>query len=92
MRFTSAPALSCVLLAPALLLGCATDSGTGGTGPDVQQGPEVSGSRNDTSPPLRDIPPAKNPPGKRIHEVKPIPRPKPPDAAAEDAPDGGTSR
>jgi len=45
----------------------------------------VTGSQSDTSPPLRDIPPAKRQEEKRIHPVKPLPRPHP------DAPDGGSN-
>jgi len=56
--------------------------------PPVQRGPEVGGSRHDTSPPLRAIPPVPHPPGNRVHTVKPIPRPKPaPPPKADDAPD-----
>jgi hypothetical protein len=45
-------------------------------GPPVKRGPDVSESQqHDTSPPLRDIPPAKRKPGKKVHPVKPIPRP-----------------
>ena len=51
-------------------------SGARGDGdPPVQGNPSVSDSRHDTSPPLRDIPPAERKPGFVIHEVKPIPRP-----------------
>jgi len=52
--------------------------------PEVQRGAEVSGSRSDTSPPLRDLPPAPRRPGRRVHPVKPLPRPAPP--AGEPAP------
>lgn len=45
--------------------------------PPVQRGPEVSGSRSDASPPLKDIPPAKRSTKRRVHPVKPLPRPKP---------------
>lgn len=48
----------------------------------VQRGPEVSGAVHDSSPPLREIPPAPSQPGKRVHPVKRIPRPAP-------KPDGG---
>ena len=56
--------------------------------PPVQRDPEVSESRHDSSPPLRDIPPAPQRPGKRIHEVKPLPRPRPaPDAGVPESKD-----
>ena len=38
---------------------------------------KVSGSRSDKSPPLTEIKPAERKPGRRVHPVKPIPRPKP---------------
>ncbi len=53
--------------------------------PPVQRNPEVGEAQHDSSPPLRDIPPAPHTPGQRVHEVKPIPHRKPP--AQED---GGT--
>jgi hypothetical protein len=68
-------ALSLALTATA----CETD---GGTPPTKVQGPEVTGSQSDSSPPLRDIPPAKRQEGHRVHPVKPLPRP---------SPDGGTN-
>ena len=43
----------------------------------MQHGPEVSESKHDSSPPLREIPPATRKPGKRVHPVKRIPRPAP---------------
>ena len=49
--------------------------GKGAADPPVQRNPEVSDGRHDTSPPLRDIPPAARKPGHIVHEVKPIPRP-----------------
>ena len=49
----------------------------GGPREQVQRGPEVSGSRSDKSPPLTEIKPAERKPGRRVHPVKPIPRPKP---------------
>lgn len=45
--------------------------------PPVKKGPEVSEGHHDTSRPLREIPPAKRKPGRKIHRVKPLPRPKP---------------
>ena len=55
--------------------------------PPVQRGPEVSEGRSGPpSPPLRDIPPARRRPGKRVHRVLPIPRPRP----APDPKDAGT--
>jgi hypothetical protein len=44
-------------------------------GTPVQTNPEVGESEHDSSPPLRDIPPAKRAPGKRVHPVRRIPRP-----------------
>ncbi len=72
-------ALSLALTASA----CESDAGT--PPPEKQQGPEVTGSQSDSSPPLRDIPPAKRQEGKRVHPVKPLPRPH------SDAPDGGSN-
>jgi len=72
-------ALSILITATAA---CESD---GGSPPPEQKGPEVTGSQSDTSPPLRDIPPAKRQEGKRVHPVKPLPRPHP------DAPDGGSN-
>ena len=63
-------ALSLALTAAA----CETD---GGTPPPKPQEPEVSGSSHDTSPPLREIPPATRQEGHRVHPVKPVPRPSP---------------
>ena len=55
--------------------------------PPVQRNPEVGESRHDTSPPLRDLPPAQEQPGKRVHPVLPLPRPKPaPDAGVLEEP------
>jgi hypothetical protein len=71
-------ALSLALTATAA---CESDGGT----PPGQKGPEVTGSQSDSSPPLRDIPPAKRQEEKRVHPVKPLPRPPP------DAPDGGSN-
>jgi hypothetical protein len=48
--------------------------------PPVQTNPEVGESQHDSSPPLRDIPPAKREPGQRVHPLRRIPRPPPPDA------------
>jgi hypothetical protein len=55
----------------ALALACQGDA----KGPPVQTNPEVGESRHDSSPPLKDIPPAKRMPGKRVHPVRRIPRP-----------------
>lgn len=76
MTTTSIPLLGLALLALPLL---ARPDGTDGgeESPPVQRGPQVGGSRSDSSPPLRDIPPVPHPPGHRVHTVKPIPRPKP---------------
>jgi hypothetical protein len=63
-------ALSLALTAVA----CETDGGT--PAPKAQE-PEVTGSTHDTSPPLREIPPAKPEDGHRVHPVKPVPRPSP---------------
>lgn len=52
-------------------------SADGSDKPPEQKNPEVSESKHDTSPPLRDIPPAKRLPGQRVHPVRPIPRPRP---------------
>jgi hypothetical protein len=60
----------CALLAP----GCEQDGGQD-AGPPVQRGAEVSGSRSDTSPPLRDIPPTRESQEKRIHPIGRLPRP-----------------
>jgi hypothetical protein len=55
--------------------------------PPVQRNPEVGESRHDTSPPLRDLPPAQERPGKRVHPVLPLPRPKAaPDAGVPEKP------
>jgi hypothetical protein len=60
----------------ASLLAVAALAQDGGS-PPVQRNPEVGTAHNDSSPPLREIPPAKRKKGKRVHPVKPIPRPKP---------------
>lgn len=62
--------------------------------PETQRGPEVTGSRSDTSPPLRDIPPAKREPGQRVHPWRRIPRPAPEEGAADAGtpPASGTRR
>jgi hypothetical protein len=57
--------------------------------PPVQRNPDVSEAQHDTSPPLRDIPPAQRQPGPpRVIPVKPLPRPPPAPApdAGEDPP------
>jgi hypothetical protein len=77
MLFTVAEAVALAMLCQG------PDGGT--PEPPVQRNPEVGEAQHDTSPPLRDIPPAPRKPGYRVHEVKPIPRPKPP---PQD--DGGT--
>lgn len=74
-------ALSCAPLAAR----CEGDP-DGGSDYREQRGPEVSEGRHDSSPPLRDIPPAPRQTGHRVHEVKPIPRPHPPPPAAEPPP------
>jgi hypothetical protein len=79
-RMRKLAALSLALTATA-----ACESSDGGTPPPEQKGPEVTGSQSDSSPPLRDIPPAKRQDEKRVHPVKPLPRPHP------DAPDGGSN-
>ena len=48
--------------------------------PPVQRNPDVGESKHDSSPPLRDIPPAPHLPGQRVHPVRPVPRPRPADA------------
>jgi hypothetical protein len=63
-----------ILCAPLL---AATPTDGGGEPVPVQRGPEVSGSKHDSSPPLREIPPATRKPGKRVHPVKRLPRPAP---------------
>jgi hypothetical protein len=50
----------------------------------TQTGPEVSGSRSDVSPPLRDLKPTPEPPGHRVHPWRRIPRPQ--RTPAEEAP------
>ena len=82
------PALGCALLAARVLaMSCASDGGSAPE-PEVKRGPKVDEAQHsDTSPPLRDIPPAKEQPGHRVHEVKPIPRPKP-----QPPPEDGGSR
>jgi hypothetical protein len=62
-----------VLLAALLALADAP----GDAVPPPRRGPDVSGSRHDTSPPLREIPPARRHRGKKVHPVKPLPRPPP---------------
>jgi hypothetical protein len=67
-----------------------SDAGKGTPQEPVQTGPEVSGSRSDSSAPLRDIPPADSQPGPRVHPWRRIPRHSPdagaPDGAVEDPP------
>lgn len=70
------------LAAEALALAIACQGGPTGPSeqsdagaPPVQTNPEVGESQHDTSPPLREIPPAKREPGKRVHPVRRIPRP-----------------
>ena len=65
----------------------AAADGGGGEPVPVQRGPEVTGSKHDSSQPLREIPPATRKPGKRVHPVKRIPRPAP-----KPTPDDGGSR
>ncbi len=65
------------LLCAPLLASAPADGGGGGEPAPVQHGPEVSESKHDSSPPLREIPPATRKPGKRVHPVKRIPRPAP---------------
>jgi hypothetical protein len=56
--------------------GGASDGGADGQPPEeVRTGPEVSGSRSDVSPPLRDLKIAPDPPGQRVHPWRRIPRP-----------------
>jgi hypothetical protein len=63
---------------------CQSDGGSPPE-PRVERGPEVSGSQSDTSPPLREIPPAERKPGPRVIPVKPLPRKRPsPDAGPDD--------
>ncbi len=64
-----------ILCAP--LLASAPADGGGWEPAPVQRGPEVSESKHDSSPPLREIPAAMRKPGKRVHPVKRIPRPAP---------------
>jgi hypothetical protein len=70
---------------------CATlfTAAGGGSGEPVpvQREPQVTGSRHDSSKPLRDLPPAERKPGKRVHPVKRIPRPAP-----KPSPEGGSLR
>jgi hypothetical protein len=73
------------LVALSLALTATACDSDGGPTPPEQKGPEVTGSQSDSSPPLREIPPAKRQEGKRVHPVKPLPRPHP------DAPDGGSN-
>ncbi|MFT3913771.1 MAG: hypothetical protein QM704_06585 [Anaeromyxobacteraceae bacterium] len=54
-----------------------------GTEAPVQRGAEVGGSRHDASPPLRELPPAARRKERRVHPVKPLPRPKPPPADSD---------
>ncbi len=61
----------------ASLLAAAALAQDGGS-PPVQRNPEVGTAHNDSSPPLREMPPARRKKGKRVHPVKPIPHPKPP--------------
>ena len=75
------------LLGSTLLTLCASAcQSDGGSPPEakVERGPEVSGSQSDTSPPLREIPPAERKPGLRVIPVKPLPRKRPPDAGPAD--------
>ena len=60
-----------------VLAGPGTDGGADEKDSVVQRSPEVSGGHHDTSPPLRDLPPAERKPGHRVHEVKMLPRPRP---------------
>jgi hypothetical protein len=72
------------LAAISIVLSTTACDGDAGSPPEQKQGAEVSESRSDSSPPLRDIPPAKRQEGQKVHSVKPLPRPKP------DEPDAGT--
>lgn len=56
---------------------------TGAAETPVQRGPEVGGSKHDASAPLRDLPPAARRTERRVHPVKPLPRPKPPTGAGD---------
>lgn len=69
------------LVAISLALSATACESDGGAAEPPKQAPDVSGSRSDSSPPLREIPPVKRREGKRVHPVKPLPRP---------APDAGT--
>jgi hypothetical protein len=53
----------------------------------VQRNPDVSEAQHDTSPPLREIPPAEHKPGTRVHPVLPVPRPAPEDAGVPEKKD-----
>jgi hypothetical protein len=71
---------SLILLGAALLnANCQTDGGE-----PKKQGAQVSDAKHDSSPPLTEIPPAKEKEGQRVHPVKPLPRPKPQDAGTDD--------
>jgi hypothetical protein len=61
----------------AFLVACeAGDGGVDESESVVQRNPDVStDERHGTSQPVRDIPPQPHPPGQKVHEVKPIPRP-----------------
>ena len=49
----------------------------GGPREPVQRGPEVTGARSDKSPGrLDEMKPAERKPGRRVHPIKPVPRPK----------------
>jgi hypothetical protein len=65
-----------------------SDAGKGTAQEPVQTGPEVTGSRSDSSPPLREIPPKDPQPGRRVHPWRRIPRPQAADAGT---PDGGVA-
>jgi hypothetical protein len=71
------------LAALSLMLSATACNQDGGTPPPEQHGPEVTGSQSDSSPPLRDIPPAKRQEGQRVHPVKPVPRPPPTDGGSD---------
>jgi hypothetical protein len=78
-----------LIAAGVLMLGIACEGPDGGPKePPVQRNPDVSESQHDSSPPLREIPPAPHKPGPpRVIPVKPIPHHSPPDAG-----DAGESR
>jgi hypothetical protein len=73
------------LAAISLALSTTACDGDAGSPPEQKQGPDVSESRSDSSPPLRDIPPAKREEGHKVHSVKPLPRPKADEPEAGDA-------